>query len=244
MSSYGKCMDFPITGKCNKTKPMLWEKSGKLILILFPQNGCFFQLDSHPMAYFIIWEMHGFPHQFPTLQENATKPIVWEETGKLVLILFPQCGCFFPLDSHPMVYFIAWKMHGFSHQISNSIRKVSRTHQMGKAWEICSHTFSKNRCFFSLDSHPVVYFIIWEMHGFYHQFSIAQEKGRKYIKWAMPGKLAPGKILQNPPYVQNLGNWYSYFSQSMSAFFPLDSHPMVNFIICEIHGFPHQFPKP
>ena len=41
--------------------------------------------------------------------------------------------------------------------------------------------------------------------------------------------------------MENLGNWYSYFSHSMGAFFPLDSHSMVYFIICEIHGFPHQF---
>ena len=51
-------------------------------------------------------------------------------------------GAFFPLDFHPMAYFIAWKMHGLSYQISHSIRKVSKTHQMGKAWEIGSHTFS------------------------------------------------------------------------------------------------------
>ena len=24
----------------------------------------------------IIWEMHGFPHTFPALRENATKPMV------------------------------------------------------------------------------------------------------------------------------------------------------------------------
>ena len=54
--------------------------------------------------------------------------------------------------------------------------------------------------------------------------------------------LVRGNILQNPLYVEKLGNWYSYFSHSMGAFFPLDSHSMVYFIICEIHGFPHQFP--
>ena len=62
------------------------------------------------------------------------------------------------------------------------------------------------------------------------------------IKWEKPEKLVPRKILQNPSYVENLWNWYSYFSHSMGAFFPLDSHSMVYFIICEIHGFPHQFP--
>ena len=37
----------------------------------------------------IIWEMHGFPHKFPTVWENATKSIVWRKSGKLMLILFP-----------------------------------------------------------------------------------------------------------------------------------------------------------
>ena len=65
------------------------------------------------------------------------------------------------------------------------------------------------------DSHPVVCFIIWKMHGFTHQFPIASEKTGKPIKWEKPGKLVPGKILQNPSYVENLGNWYSRFSHSM-----------------------------
>ena len=67
-------------------------------------------------------------------------------------------------------------------------------------------------------------------------------KDSKAIAWRNFGKLVPGNIQQNPLYVENLGNRYSYFSHSMGAFFPLDSHSMVYFIICEIHGFPHQFP--
>ena len=79
------------------------------------------------------------------------------------------------------------------------------------------------------------------MHGLSHQFPIAWKKTGKPIEWEKPGKLDPGKILQNPSYVENLGNWYSYLSHSMGAFFPLDSHPMVYFMIYKIHGFPHQF---
>ena len=37
---------------------------------------------------------------------------------------------------------------------------------MGKAWEIGTITFPIICIFFPLDSHPVVYFIIWEMHVF------------------------------------------------------------------------------
>ena len=47
--------------------------------------------------------------------------------------------------------------------------------------------------------------IIWEMHGFPHKFP------------------QHGKMQQNQWYGESLGNWYSYFSHSMGAFFPLDS---------------------
>ena len=63
------------------------EKSGKYSYISHSM-GAFFLLDLHPMVYFIIWKMHGFPQQFLIVQENATKPIVLGEPGKLVLILF------------------------------------------------------------------------------------------------------------------------------------------------------------
>ena len=36
----------------------------------------------------IIWEMHEFSHKFSVFRENASKPNVLRETGKLVLILF------------------------------------------------------------------------------------------------------------------------------------------------------------
>ena len=79
------------------------------------------------------------------------------------------------------------------------------------------------------------------MHGFSHQFPIAWEKAGKPIKWEKPEKLVPRKILQNPSYVENLGIWYSYLCHSIGAFFPIDSNPIVYLLICEIHGFPHQF---
>ena len=68
--------------------------------------------------------------------------------------------------------------------------------------------FHKIGEFFSLDFHPVVYFLIWEMHDFSHQFLIALERTGTPIEWEKPRKLVPGKVLQNPSYVENLGNWY------------------------------------
>ena len=74
---------------------------------------------------------------------------------------------------------------------------------------------------------------------FSHQFPIAWKKAGKSTEWKKPGKLVHGKILQNPSYVEKLGKWDLQFSHSMGAFLPLDSHPIVYFIICEIHEFPH-----
>ena len=48
---------------------------------------------------------------------------------------------------------------------------------------------------------------------------------------------------QSPWYGESLENWYSYFSFGTGAFFPLNSHYMVYFIIWEIHGFPSKTPQ-
>ena len=143
---------------------------------------------------------------------------------------------------------------------SHNMGKDSQTHRMGKVWKIGSQLyprkliacggsgklililFSQYQCFFPLDSRPMVYFITWEMIGFSCQFPKVWKIAGQPIEWEKPEKSISRKILQNPSYEENLGNWYSYFSHSMGAFFPLDSHSMVYFIICEIHGFPHQFP--
>ena len=39
------------------------------------------------------------------------------------------------------------------------------------------------------DSHPMVYFKKWEMHGFPYQFPIVHENATKPIEWGEPGKL-------------------------------------------------------
>ena len=76
------------TRKCKKTFGM--KKVWEIDTHTFPISmSAFVPLDSHSMLYFIIWERHGFPHKFSIVQENATKPIVWGEPGKLVLILSP-----------------------------------------------------------------------------------------------------------------------------------------------------------
>ena len=52
-----------------------------------------------------------------------------------------------------------------------------------------SYFFHSMGDFFPSDSHPTVYFIIWEMHGFSHQVLIVRENATKPFEWGEPGKL-------------------------------------------------------
>ena len=90
----------------------------------------------------------------------------------------------------------AWDFSSISH----SIGKGSKTQQIGKAYEIGSHTVSIVWVFFPLDSHPMVYFIVREMHVLSHRFPIS---------W---------KRQQKPSNGESLGNWFPYFFHSMSSF--------------------------
>ena len=124
----------------------------------------FFPLYSHPMVYFIIWEIHGFSYQFLIVWENATKPIVLAKPVKFVVILFPYYGRFFA---------IRFPFYGILHHlgntcvfslISHNLGKDSQNHRMGKVWEIGSGRepgklvlilFPWYGCFFSIR------FILW-----------------------------------------------------------------------------------
>ena len=126
----------------------------------FHSMGHLSPYNSHPTVRFLIWEMHGFPHQFLIVEEYAAKLIVWGENGKLVVILFPYYWHFFP---------IRFPFYGTLHHmgnvcvfslISNNTGKGSQNHPMGeilrnwfpeisykthcmwRTWEIGTHTFS------------------------------------------------------------------------------------------------------
>ena len=111
----------------------------------------------------IIREMHGFPHKFPTVQENAIKRMVWGMSGKLILILFPQYGWFFPIRFPS--YGILQKMGNawVSLSISHSTRKCNKTHRMGRTWEIGAPTFP----------------IVWAL--FFHQIPILHHMGNACV---------------------------------------------------------------
>ena len=143
----------------------------------------------------------------------------------MILVLFPQYGCFFPITfpSYGTLHHLenAWA----SRSISHTTRKCNKTHHMGRTWEIGTHTF------------PIVWVV------FSHQIRIVW-----YTSWYGKCMGFPisfpqyRKMQQNPSSRENLGNWYSYFSHSIDAVFPLDSHFMVYFITWEVHVFSHQFP--
>ena len=52
----------------------------------------------------------------PIALQKSVKHIEWGRPKKLVPILFPSSAWLFPLESHPVVYFIICEMHVFSHQ--------------------------------------------------------------------------------------------------------------------------------
>ena len=103
-SPYEKYMCFLINFPCDVgTGKMQQSPSYRMNLgnsnSYFSHSMCIF---SHKIPilwyiYFIIWEMHRFPHQCPKVQKNGTKSIRLGEPRKLVLTLFPKYRCFFPI---------------------------------------------------------------------------------------------------------------------------------------------------
>ena len=162
--------------------------------------------------------MHGFPHQFPTIQENATKPMVWEKSGKLILIFFPLFGCFFPHQISILLHTpsdrkymgFPFNFRQYGKMLQNPLYEVN----LGNQYSYFPHSMSAS-------SHPIPCMRL-------HQFSIPRENAKKPIVRKHHG--------------EKLGNWYSYFSHNMVTFFSLESHPKVNFITWGVHVFSHHFP--
>ena len=129
----------------------------------------------------IIWEMHGFSHQFAKVQENAT----WGGPGKLVLIVSPYYRCFFP---------IGFPSCGILHYmgntrvfplISHGTKKCNKTHRLGKTWEIGTYTFPIVGVLFSRQIR-----ILWysSLHGKCMGFLINSNSMRKFSKNHQMGK--------------------------------------------------------
>ena len=120
--------------------------------------------------------MRRFSNQCPIARKNAAKPILWGQPVKLTPILFPKYGCF-----HGTLWYTSF--HGntwvFS-PISHSLRIYSKTHPLGRAWEISS----QNSYFLWIVLfHQTPIFITWEVHRFCNQFLIPWENTAKPILW-------------------------------------------------------------
>ena len=141
------------------TFPIVWVLFSRLILILWYTS--------------LHWKCVGFPIKCRIAQKNPTKPIEWGAPGKLVLILFPQHDCFLSCQI-PILWYssLHGKYIGFliNFQQDGKIQqKPSNGQNLGNQLPYIFHSMGA----FSIRSHLVIYFIIWEMHGFPHQFPIA-----------------------------------------------------------------------
>ena len=138
------------------------------------------EIDTHTFP--IIWVL--FPIRFPSYgilhyMKNAG-------VSQSISLL----GAFFPLDSHPMVCFIIWKMHRVSSSISHSSGKCNKTHHMGWTWKIGTYTFPVPQYGWFFPIRFPSFGILHQMgNGFPHQFPILQENVTKPIEWGEPGQL-------------------------------------------------------
>ena len=146
-------------------------------------------LFSRPMVSFIIWEMHGFSHQFPIVRENATKTIVWGKTWEIGNHTFPIVWVLF---SHPIPILWYTSSYGKCIGFPTNFPQYGKMQQnplygedLGNWYSYFSHSMG---AFLPLDSYPMVLFITWETYGFSNQFPIARENSAKTIKWEKPGK--------------------------------------------------------
>ena len=85
-----------------------------------------------------------------------------------------------PLISHDMGKDV--QTHRKGERLGNWFPLISNnTNRMRRSWEIGTHTFPIVWVIFSIRSHPMVNFITWEMHGFFHRirkFSETHQMGK------------------------------------------------------------------
>ena len=132
------------------------------ILLLTPlQNKCFCSLNSHPVVYFIIQEMYGFPVSFSQhgkIQPNTS----YGKDLESQYSYFSHSVCaFFPIHSHPMV-----GTTPVSNQFPVSQENAAKSIGLGEPRKLVPILSPNMGTFLPSDSHPMVYFTTWEMHSF------------------------------------------------------------------------------
>ena len=114
---------------------------------------------------FILWftrKKYRSSHQYPIAMKKSTKPILWEEPGKLVPILFPKYGCSFQSDFYCMIYFITWKLNRTFHQYPIATENEAKHILWGEPGKLLSKLFPKYGWFSSIivDSLPILWYAL------------------------------------------------------------------------------------
>ena len=149
---------------------------------------------------------------------------------------------FSPYNSHRIVYFIIWKMHGFPHRSPKAQENVTKLIEGENLGNWCSYVSHITDAFFS---------IRLRFYGIHHHKGnacvlsvISHNMGKDSLThrmgkdWEIESRKYPTK----PTVCGEPGKLVFILFPQYGCFFPLDSHSVVYFKICEIHGFPHQFP--
>ena len=157
--------------------------------------------------------------QFSIVKKNVAKSIVWRKPGKLVIILFPYYGYFFPIWFPSCDILHHMENACIFPSISHCTGKCNKTYCVRRNWAVVTHIFPIVWVLFSrsipilwytllhwkcmgfpinfrstkpvVNSHPMVLFITWEMYRFSNHFPIAWENSAKTIKCARLRKLVP-----------------------------------------------------
>ena len=133
--------------RCNQNKKTVLPHISYLMcssLLLLTTSSqlvaSFSQYHKKTLMDLIILEMHGLCHQLPIVGENATKPTVQREFGKLVSYLSHSLGAFtIQFSSYGTLQHMGNALVFLL--ISQNAEKYNKTHCEERNWEIGTHTF-------------------------------------------------------------------------------------------------------
>lgn len=164
-------------GKCSKTYPKegAWDINTHTFSKIWRH---FLPSDFNSLVYFLTLGMHGFSYQYPIASENAAKPMLRGQSGKLVSIRSPKVWV---LSWYLMVYFIPWQMHGYSHQYPIACY-LHQNPFYGESLEIDSLNFPK-LWFFSIRFPP--YGVLYLMRNAWVFLSISHSIGKRNKTYRM-----------------------------------------------------------
>ena len=111
--------------------------------------------------------MHGLFHQFPIAWKMQQNPPCEEDLIYKYPYFFQSEATFLPSYSHPIVFYITSKIHGFFQSVSRTMGKCTKIRAMERSWDICTHNSPK---LWKLPFYQIP--IIWMVHAFFNEFLI------------------------------------------------------------------------